>query len=199
MCIPWRSRPTWAECSTTCKRATFMFRIQSEFLSLKSSRAVFQWFTVSCPLYPLPSHYSNVLEFLCYRFYRLLWGTAKFLTPCLSYEQRYKETNDLGLNKRSVAGQVTGSGLFCEQNLSPRACSALSLPGHAVHQRPVCSAGTWNSFPSPPMPAQTSCLRRVPITLTQRWYQNAVQPCFLEPKSLQFWSTLLTEPTHGTR
>lgn len=75
----------------------------------------------------------------------------------------------------------------------------LFLLGHAAHQHPICLAGTWTSFPFPPMPAQTSCLRRVPITLTQRWYQNVVQPCCLEPKSLLFWSTLLTEPIHGIR
>lgn len=94
--------------------------------------------------------------------------------------------------------------LFCELCLLKRCkhiivSRASSLSGRASHQRPVCSTGTWNSFPSPPMPAQTSCLRRVPITSTQRWYQNVVQPCCLEPKSLLFWSTLLTEPIHGTR
>lgn len=62
----------------------------------------------------------------------------------------------------------------------------LFLLGHAAHQHPICLAGTWNSFPFPPMPAQTSCLRRVPTTLTQRWYQNVVQPCCLEPKSSLF-------------
>lgn len=81
--------------------------------------------------------------------------------------------------------------LFCELCLFKRhkdvilSC-AISLLGQAAHQCSICLAGTWNSFPSPPMPAQTSCLRRVPITLTQRWYQNVVQPCSLEPESLLF-------------
>lgn len=76
----------------------------------------------------------------------------------------------------------------------------LSLPYDVLYLTVLLSlTGTWTSFPFPRMQAQTSYLRRVLTTLTQKWSPRGLQLYWPEPKLSPCSSTQPTEPTPGTR
>lgn len=81
----------------------------------------------------------------------------------------------------------------------PSLCQ-LTKSGLATEISFLCySLGIWTSSLFLPMPALTSCLKKVPPTLTQRLYHGGGLPFCQEPRLSLCSSTLLTGPTPGTR
>lgn len=76
----------------------------------------------------------------------------------------------------------------------------LSLQHNVLYLTVLLSlTGTWTSFPFPRMQAQTSYLRRVLTTSTQKWSPRGLQLYCPGPKLSPCSSTQPTEPTPGTR